>query len=190
MKVTINFNLSLSQDQAILADVIRRSEALGHKLGRTALQKIPYFLMRRGVPLVYSFDLYHYGPFCQEILWDAEMLSSMGAIIDEGGHNGGSKYIAGEKIVGLTSEHQAFLDANASDIDEVVKLLAPLDATRLEIVATVDYLYRYVIAGGKPGPHKSEVLRRFMEAKPQYLSREELVSKLYDRMALIKMIGE
>jgi uncharacterized protein YwgA len=191
MTITDDFEMKLNQDQAVLVDVVRRAQKnYNKKLGRTALQKIPYFLKRRGVPLQYSFDLYHFGPFCQDILWDADVLVSVGAIHDEGGHNGGSKYIVTSESASFLSGHEAFLESHSKDIEAVVELLAPLQASTLEVVATIDYLYRYVDALGSPGPHKDQVLSRFMEAKPQYSDKQPLVSKLYDQMAGIKMIGE
>lgn len=184
------FEIRLSEDQAVLAEVIRRCEAEGHKIGRTALQKIPYFLKSRGVPLDYSFDLYHYGPFCQDILYEARLLESLDVIVDSrDGYNGGSRYGAGDAMEEQLAEHSDFLLEHSQVIDEVVKLLAPLDASTLEVVATIDYLYRYVAASGKTAPCKPEVMDRFMDAKPQYKSKKQMVSDLYDRMAAIGMVG-
>lgn len=184
------FTTSLNTSQAILVEVIRRCEVAGHQIGRTALQKIPYFLGVRGVPLEYRFDLYHYGPFCQDILYDAGMLESLGAIEDsKGGYNGGSKYKAGANSAVLLAEHKKVIEEHSSTIDEVIALLAELEATSLEVVATIDYFYRYVSAMELPEPRKEEVLKRFFEAKKQYLEKREWVGKMYDQMQKIGMVG-
>lgn len=189
MKVKIEFDWSLSPEQAVLAEVVKRSHELKHPLGRTALQKIPYFLKRNGVPLSYSFDLYHYGPFCQEILWDAEMLASMGVIVDKGGYNGGSSYEVGESFEARVAEHRDFLNEHAANITAVVNLLSGLDASTLEVAATLDYFYRYVSASNAPSPRKQAVLERFYEAKPKYKAKQKDVERLYDQMAAIGMVG-
>ena len=189
MKIKVNFSWELNEDQAILAEVVKRCEELGHKPGRTALQKIAYFLKRQGVPMSYGFELYHYGPFCQEILWDAEMLTSLGVIVDTKRTNGGSRYGVGESYSTEIAKHSAFLTSNSDEIDAVVKLLAPLPADTLEVVATLDYFFRYVSARGGNGPFKADVMAKFFEAKSQYVGRELWVGKLYDRMAAIGMVG-
>lgn len=189
MKIKVNFSWELNQDQAILAEVIKRCEALGRKPGRIALQKIAYFLKRQGVPMSYGFELYHYGPFCQEILWDAEMLTSLGVIVDTKRANGGSRYGVGATFASEMKRHSSFLASKSNEIEAIVKLLAPLQADTLEVVATLDYFYRYVSARGGNGPFKQDVMTKFFEAKSQYLGREKWVSNLYDRMAAIGMVG-
>jgi hypothetical protein len=184
------FQISLNISQAILVEVIRRCDVAYHQIGRTALQKILYFLGVRGVPLEYRFDLYHYGPFCQDILYDAGLLESLGAIEDsKSGYNGGSKYEAGANLETLLKEHQEIIEKHSSTIDEVIALLAELDATSLEVVATIDYFYRYVSAMELPEPRKEEVLKRFFEAKKQHLDKRDGVGNMYDQMQKIGMVG-
>jgi len=182
--------IALSPEQAVLAEVIRRCEQNGHRIGRTALQKIPYFLERQGVPLQYSFDLYHYGPFCEDILHDARLLESLNVTADDrDGYNGGSRYRAGHLIEEYLQPHREFIERNSTIVDRVVRLLAPLDATTLEVVATLDYFYRYVSAMELPEPRKGEVLRRFFEAKPQHKDKKTWVGEVYDQMMKIGMVG-
>ncbi len=191
MTSTRDFRISLNSSQAVLVEVIRRCEVRGHKIGRTALQKIAYFLVVRGVPLDYRFDLYHYGPFCQDILHDAGFLEALEAIADsKDGYMGGSKYKVTEHAESLMQEHEEFINVHTETIDSVVGLLAGLNATHLEYVATIDYFDRYVAAMERSGPRREEVLRRFFEAKPQREGDRAQVEALYDRMAKIGMIGK
>lgn len=185
-----DFEIRLNQRQAFLVEVIRRCEIVGHRIGRTALQKIPYFLVVRGAPVEYQFDLYHYGPFCQDILYDASLLESLGAIEDSrDGYYGGSRYKAGKNADALLKDYSEVIQANSTTLDEVIRLLAELDATSLEVVATIDYFYRYVSAMELPEPRKGEVLKRFFEAKKQHLDKRPMVEKMYDQMHKIGMVG-
>ena len=72
--------LTGSRDQALVAMVVEEArqaaDVSGGFVGRTALQKVLYFLRCRGVPMGYSFDIYHYGPFCDDVLRDAEWLQA------------------------------------------------------------------------------------------------------------------
>ena len=51
-------------------------------LGRTAIQKILYFLQISGVPMRYRFDIYHYGPYCDRLSRDVEWLMADGVLKD------------------------------------------------------------------------------------------------------------
>ena len=78
--------LTGTQDHSLLAMVVqearRAAETWGGFVGRTAVQKMMYFLKATGVPMTYRFDIYHYGPFCEEILRDVEWLIADGVITD------------------------------------------------------------------------------------------------------------
>ena len=50
-----------------------------------------------------------------------------------------------------------------------------------ELLATLDYLYRQLKAGGGPGPWKERVINRFLEVKKDKFSAEE-VRAAYDSM--------
>src|SRR5438876_1215018 len=54
----------------------------GGCLGRTALQKLAYFLQVRGVPLRYRFDLHYYGPYCDTGPRDIDWLLADQAVVD------------------------------------------------------------------------------------------------------------
>jgi hypothetical protein len=68
-------------EQAIVAAVIQEAGKIADQknryLGRTAVQKILYFLQVCGVPLRYRFDVYHYGPFCSGVFNDIDWLTIM-----------------------------------------------------------------------------------------------------------------
>src|SRR5580704_17837514 len=71
-------------EQALLAATAQTAAQIGGQgyLGRTALQKILYFLQISGVPMRYRFDIYHYGPYCDRISRDVEWLLADGVLKD------------------------------------------------------------------------------------------------------------
>jgi hypothetical protein len=57
----------------------------------------------------------------------------------------------------------------------------------LELLATLDYLYRQIKAGGGSGPWKKRVIDRFMEVKRDKFQRTA-VSDAYDSMVGANLI--
>src|SRR5260370_18746724 len=77
--------LTETWEQALLTEIVEmatQSNFDGFR-GRTALQKILYFLQISGVSMQYRFDLYHYGPYCDLISRDVELLLADGVIRDD-----------------------------------------------------------------------------------------------------------
>ena len=179
--------LTGSTDHALLGLVIQEA-AKEAKLqdafvGRTAVQKILYFLRVVGVPMSYRFDIHHYGPFCEEILRDVDWLLADNAIIDHSDNPSRySNYAPGETINDLLSVHRDFLEPFRSHVQTIVQALVPLKPTKLELVATLDYLYRQQRASGGLGPWKPSVVARFQEVKEGKFSQAD-VEKTYDVLA-------
>src|SRR4051812_26829490 len=76
--------LTGSWEQALLTATAQAAAPEGGSgyLGRTALQKILYFLQILGVPMRYRFEIYHYGPYCDRIYRDVELLLADGVLRD------------------------------------------------------------------------------------------------------------
>src|SRR5713226_6861666 len=78
--------LTRTWEHALLARVVKEAADVGQKhggyLGRTAIQKIVYFLQVLNVPMRYRFEVFHYGPFCSTILGDLEWLMADDVIAD------------------------------------------------------------------------------------------------------------
>src|SRR5713101_10126389 len=85
--------------EALLA-YLRKSykDVSGRTLGRTILQKLCYFAKASGVPLPFRFEIYHYGPFSQEIFDRTEELLLNGVIEDRSGDPGQSNYVPGPNL--------------------------------------------------------------------------------------------
>jgi len=87
---------SESISNALVACLIKQYKDESRRpLGRTILQKLCYFAKASGVPLPFRFEIYHYGPFSQEIFDRTEDLLSDGVIEDWSGDPGQSNYVPG-----------------------------------------------------------------------------------------------
>src|SRR4051812_6896627 len=97
-------------------------ESTSGYLGRTALQKILYFLQISGVPMRYRFELYHYGPYCDRISRDVELLLADGALKDASSNpEKYSNYRPGVAAGELLQLHQTRLAQHQATITSLVK---------------------------------------------------------------------
>lgn len=184
--------LTGSRDQALLALVIDEARnAAGEQggfVGRTAVQKILYFLKTRGVPMSYGFDIYHYGPFCDEVLRDADWLKADGVIRDTSPSEKYSNYAPGPALEELLDLHRTVLEPYREHVRQTVRALVPLRPEHLELIATLDYLYRWYAASGHAGPWKDHVVSRFLELKGDRFPRAE-VERTYDRITEAQLVA-
>ncbi|MCK4720934.1 hypothetical protein KAU08_09750 [bacterium] len=161
--------LASTRDQALLAKVIKEAKKTADKhktcVGRTALQKILYFLKVAEVPMSYRFSIHHYGPFCSEILRDLDILQADRVITNESNPPDQYNYAPSSSADELMSLHPSFLKQYKDNIRNVVNALIPLDTRSLELIATIDYVYRWIRATGVKGPWKKRVIRRFQKIK-------------------------
>jgi uncharacterized protein len=179
-----------SQEHALLTLVVRRAEASPSVkyFGRTALQKIVYFLKASGVPAKYQFEIHHYGPFCDQIGSDVELLVADGIVVDRATS---SKYwnygINTEGPVDeLLSQYDEFRSKYSNLIDVVVDVLGGLEPRDLELYATLHYAYRYQTASHEK-PTKEAVIARFRDYKGSKFTTGEL-NDAYDGMVKAKLI--
>ncbi len=186
----MTLQLTGTWEHALLAATARSAEKLADKgyLGRTALQKIVYFLQISGVPARYRFDIYHYGPYCDRVSRDAELLVADGVLKDASPSPGKySNYRPAAEAETLLQLHSNDLHLHQATIDKVVQSLLPLEPEHLELLATLDYLFRQKRAGGGTGPWKEEVIERFMLVKKDKFQRAA-VSTAYDSMVQANLL--
>jgi hypothetical protein len=81
----------------------------------------------------------------------------------------------------LIQLHAASLEPHRATIEKVVRTLLPLQPDHLELLSTLDYLFRQLKAGGGNGPWKERVIDRFMQVKKEKFAREA-VAAAYDTM--------
>lgn len=172
-------------EHALLAAVVAEvstAPQVGY-FGRTALQKIVYFLQIAGVPMRYAFDLYHYGPYCDRVSGDGELLVADG-VLKDGSPNPErySDYRPDEGADELIRSRAAELEPHLGKIRAVVQNLLPLEPKRLELLATLDYVYRELRGRGGPGPWAERAVVRFLEVKKDKYP-EAQVRAAFDSMA-------
>ena len=167
---------STERDDALLAMVVQEAHSAAgvSYLGRTALQKTMYFLKVLGVPMDYRFDIHHYGPFCNAILHDTEMLIVDGVVVDGAAKSRYSNYAPGPNAEELIEKHAAVLARYRQTVREVVAALAPMSPEKLELLATLHFAFAAEKASGSQGPWKERVLRRFREFKRDKFSPAEV----------------
>ncbi len=180
-------------EHALLAMVVKEAAGVvqqeGGYLGRTAVQKIVYFLQVLDVPMRYRFDLYHYGPFCSNILGDLEWLMADEAILDDSlNREKYSKYAPGPLCDELIAKHGAKLQQFEKTVKSTVKALLPLKPDHLELIATLDYAFREVSATLGKKPPKAKVIARFQEFKGDKF-QNKTVEETFDRLEAAGLLG-
>ena len=126
------------------------AEAVG-SLGKTALQKLVYFLQEwRRVPLGYSFDLYTYGPFSADLMGDLDYTAFLGAVNVQYIINGGYSISSAEKNQEVRDRASAFLTTYEADFAEVVRLFGKCAAWQLELRATIHLACQQMLSTMEP----------------------------------------
>ena len=178
--------LSRTWEHALLAKVVREATAVsqneGGYLGRTAIQKIVYFLQVLNVPMRYRFDVHHFGPFCDSILGDTEWLVADGVIVDSSPNTEKySKFTVGPANEEFIAKYADKLQEHEDTIRNTVKALLPLKPDHLELIATLDYAFRETSATAGKKPERKAVIARFREFKGEKFSEAE-ITKTYDQL--------
>ena len=190
-------HMSNRPELALMALAIRKCHEVferkpnGGYLGRTALQKIMYFLVRRGVPLPYRFEIYNYGPFCSDIYYDVECLEADHVVVNRAKNAGGRywNYAPGDNIEDLLQEHYELLARYNGVVDEVAIIFADLSPQALELIATLDYLYQDERAKQGRSPDKTSVVDRFEQVKGEKYTRT-VVEEMYDALLRAQIFAE
>jgi hypothetical protein len=163
-----------------VAYLVKRYHEVGKKnLGRTILQKLCYFGKANGVPLPFRFEMYHYGPFCQEIFDVTDNLLVDDVIQDQTRTQGWSTYVPGpncDVLLGLAEEE---LERHRVRLDEVVQTFSSLDPPRMELVSTIHYVHSSYREWHKGRPLKEQVVQAVLEIK-QGKFAEDSVGRVYD----------
>jgi uncharacterized protein YwgA len=176
----MELNFCDSRDQALIAFVVAEARKVADNsdgyVGRTAIQKLVYFLQVTGVPINYRFDIHHFGPFCENILHDMDLLMADDVVKDDSDTSKYSNYAPGESAAVLLKKHEAFLEKHGGLIREVVKSLTPLTPNFLELIATLHYVFRQQKATGADGPFRFCVIQKFKEIKKNKFTDAEIAA--------------
>jgi len=165
-------------EHALIAATIKAAEEKcpGCPLGRIAIQKLIYFLKVMEVPMYYEFSVHHYGPYCQDISSDVEWLLADSVVTDDGINKPGnsSDYKTAAEYESLKVQFSDKLEKYQPIIKSVCDALSDLSPKTLELVATLDFSFRWVKAGGGVGPWKSEAVAKFKKIKKDKFDDEEI----------------
>ena len=160
-------------EHALIAKTVAEARATCAEctLGRTAIQKLIYFIRVLGVPMKYDFRIHHFGPFCDSIPAAMDWLKAGDVIEDVSFTDKSSNYRIGSTEEGqatlksIFDEFQTELSEHESTIRTVVQSMVALSPEELEIVATLDFCYRWVRAQGGTGMWKQKTIDKFKSVK-------------------------
>jgi hypothetical protein len=167
--------MKLDQDQFRAAVITALASRNSAGLGRTAIMKLMYFLqVLKKVPLGYSYRLYTYGPYDDQVLEDLRLATDQEAVSAQAFQwQGGIGY----KIKPGKNERQFIERAGKqlSDIDAqldwVMLEFGNRSASDLEVISTVIYVDR---AAAEEGEHLTEkqIVERVAEVKPHHTAQK------------------
>lgn len=143
-------------------------------IGRTALQKLLYFMKVLEVPMKYDFDIHHFGPFCSDVSSDVEWLLADDVILDQSDKETSSCYKPGQNLDELWQQFSGRLEQYSSTIQKICKAFSDMSPRSLELISTIDFSYRWVRARGGNGPWKQSVVEKFKQIKKDKFSDADI----------------
>jgi uncharacterized protein YwgA len=165
---------------AILANLIKSyKEANDNALGRTVLQKLSYFAKAAGAPLPFRFEMYHYGPFSQEIFYRTEDLLADGVILDRSSDRERSDFVPGPNLTVFLERFSEVLGQYKSSLKRVATMFTSLDPSQLELVSTIHYIHSSHREWFKRAPTKDRVVASVEQIRGNRFSRE-VVHRAYE----------
>jgi hypothetical protein len=176
-------------EHALVAAVIdaAKKSGSGSYLGRTAIQKLVYFLHVLDVPMKFKFRIHHYGPFCDELAGTLDWLQADDIVVDDSTQPRYSDFTPGKNWSEVKTRFGAELDQFQGTIDSVANALGSMDAATLELIATIDFSYRWVHARGGCGPWKDRAEAKFKEIKGTKFTDSD-IDKWYDKLVAARLI--
>jgi len=171
-----------SFEDALITYVVKKWDSK-IELGRTVMQKLCYFLKAKGVPINYSFEMYHYGPYSQELYFRLDELKTYGIIKDVSETSNRSVYAPGDKDSKVLDKYSELLKKYESDIDSILNLFDDFRPADLELLATIHYFKTSYTKFHKKNVDvdKKFVISKVKEAKNNKFD-DLLISKAYDAL--------
>ncbi|KKM11066.1 hypothetical protein SY88_10430 [Clostridiales bacterium PH28_bin88] len=177
MKVGFDYSF----EDAVVAYVARQWESTTTQLGRTVMQKVCYFLKAKGVPIDYTFEMYHYGPYSQELYFRMDELVADGILEDMSVTPSKSVYVTGDRDKEILDRHWNLLEPYREDINQIIKLLTNFRPVDLEMLATIHYFQTSYAKFYKNPPAKEFVIAKVVETKKDKFD-SDLISRAYDAL--------
>lgn len=163
-------------EHALVAAVVEaaKKDCPDSNLGRTAIQKLVYFLHVLGVPMNLRFRIHQFGPYSDALASTVDWLQADSVIVDAASSSAYSNYVVGDNYQEVASRFADRLAEHRSTIESVVNAMASLDPRELEVAATLDYAFRWVRARGGEGPWKADTIKKFKEIKKDKFTDEKI----------------
>jgi uncharacterized protein YwgA len=142
-------------------------------LGRTAMQKLAYFIQALGVPVPCSFGIYTYGPYSDTVSFAVESLLADDVIEDASSNPKYSNYQLGRNAPLVFSNFVEELRPHEAAINRTVKLLGAFSPNDLELIATVHFIARRQVQT-TGNASKNSVIVEFKSIKKDKFPDEEI----------------
>ena len=183
------FLLSKDASHALVAYLVDRyTQETTTPLGKAILHKLCYFAESIRVPLLLTFEIYHYGPFSQELCEIVENLSVDDVIIDWSMDTTSSNFQRGPNLEDLLADHADELKRYKGALDNVAKTLSRLTATEMELASTVSYVHKSSYLWNKRPPSRRKVVASVYEIKKTKLNKN-MVARVYDVLKNAGLLG-
>lgn len=177
--------LTYKESLAIIAKLIEqynlKKDRSTPELGRTIIQKLSYFLKSVGVPINYSFQIYYYGPFSQELYFHMNDLCIQEAVKDAGTDINKSNYIPGKRFKDFEKNYKKTITKFKREIDLIVDLFSGLTPQNMELLATLHYIYNVRKNPTMKDNQKSPIINEVYLIKDKKFPKKE-ITNFYDVM--------
>lgn len=177
MKVGFDYSF----EDAVVAYVAQQWNQTATQLGRTVMQKVCYFLKAKGIPIDYTFEMYHYGPYSQELYFRMDELVADDVLEDISHTPQKSVYVPGDRCSEILSEYSDSLAPYRQDIDQIIALMTSFGPVDLELLATIHYFHTSYGKYYKSPPSKDFVIKKVLETKKNKFAMD-LISRAYDAL--------
>jgi uncharacterized protein YwgA len=165
---------------ALVAYLIKSYTEVSHEtVGRTMLQKLCYFAKVYGAPLPFRFEIYHYGPFSQEIFDRTEDLLLDSVIEDRSGDRGVSNFVPGPNLDSFLGRFGDVLQKHEGNLQRVARMFSRLNTSQMELVSTIHYIFSSHREWFKQAPSREGVVGSVLQVKGGKFTRDA-VERAYD----------
>jgi uncharacterized protein YwgA len=149
-------------------------------LGKIKIQKLVYFLQEAyRLPLGCRFYLHYYGPYSEEVETGISNLKFMGYVNVQADPEGYGFHVTRTSSSGEPGWTTVIRNAE-SEVDSAVQGFGLMDASQLELAATIHYVRRSF------GFNKGDVIASVRSRKPKF--SRKLISDAYDSLASMNLL--
>ena len=174
---------------ALVACLIKNyKDASWRTLGRTILQKLCYFAEASGVPLAFRFEIYHYGPFSQEIFDRTDELLAEGVIEDKSGDPGQSNYVPGPNFDSYLAQFGDVIKQYETNLNRVAVMFSQLDPSQMELISTIHYMHSSHVQWFKSVPSRDSVVKSVLQVKGSKFGTGT-VERAYDILSEARLLS-